>query len=99
METLLTGNNFPNLVYFAVTWALRTCRAARGPVDVRYGPTFPHKLNSNLKNQPANHLSRCLPAKWRFTACLRLESFHIWAIHYFIFKSLALFFFFGKFDV
>ena len=41
---LYPGNNFPNLVYFAVTWALRTCRAARGPGDVRYGPTFPVKL-------------------------------------------------------
>ena len=43
-ETFYPGNNFPNSAYFDVTWALRTCRAARGLYDVRYGPTFPVKL-------------------------------------------------------
>ena len=41
-----------------MTWALRTCRATRGPADVRYGPTFPRKLTSNFKNQPTEHFSR-----------------------------------------
>ena len=43
-----------------MTWALRTCRATRGPADVRYGPTFPRKLHLILTNQGTENFSRCL---------------------------------------
>ncbi len=40
-ERAFLCNNFPNSVYFAVTWALRTCAAVRRVVTYATAQLFP----------------------------------------------------------